>query len=203
MTVIEVFADVSCPFTHVGLRRLVEKRDQLGRDDIVLRARCWPLEVVNGAPLDAHFIAEEVDDIRAQVAPDLFSGFREASFPSSTMAPLALAAAADAQDLQLGERVGLKLRWLLFEEGVDVSDPEVLRSVADEHGIDWGEVDEGRVTVDHEEGLRRGVVGSPHFFTPAEDFFCPVLEISRNDAGHLDVSVGGEAYDRFMEACFG
>ena len=31
MTVIEVFADVTCPFTHVGLRRFVERRGELGR----------------------------------------------------------------------------------------------------------------------------------------------------------------------------
>ena len=30
---IEVFADVLCPFTHVGLRRLVARRTELGRDD--------------------------------------------------------------------------------------------------------------------------------------------------------------------------
>jgi hypothetical protein len=47
--VVEVFADVSCPFAHVGLRRLVEQRDKLARDDIVLRVRAWPLELVNGS----------------------------------------------------------------------------------------------------------------------------------------------------------
>jgi len=26
MTIVEVFADVRCPFTHVGLRKLVERR---------------------------------------------------------------------------------------------------------------------------------------------------------------------------------
>jgi len=28
--VLEVFADVWCPFTHVGLRRLIEERDRRG-----------------------------------------------------------------------------------------------------------------------------------------------------------------------------
>ncbi|MCC6183750.1 MAG: disulfide bond formation protein DsbA, partial [Microthrixaceae bacterium] len=62
MRTIEVFADVTCPFTHVGLRRMVAARQAQGRDDVVLRVRSWPLEVVNGAPLDAAFVAEEVDD---------------------------------------------------------------------------------------------------------------------------------------------
>ena len=60
MTVIEVFADVACPFAHVGLRRFAERRDELGRTDVALRVRSWPLEVVNGHPLDARLVAEEI-----------------------------------------------------------------------------------------------------------------------------------------------
>ena len=51
MSHIEVFADVSCPFTHVGLRRLVEHRRQLERDDLRIVVKAWPLELVNGSPL--------------------------------------------------------------------------------------------------------------------------------------------------------
>src|SRR6478735_6336015 len=40
---IEVFADVRCPFAHVGLRRLVERRRALGRDDVRLVVRAWPM----------------------------------------------------------------------------------------------------------------------------------------------------------------
>jgi predicted DsbA family dithiol-disulfide isomerase len=80
MTVIEVFADVACPFTHVGLRRFVDRRAELGRHDVTLRVRSWPLEIVNGQPLDPHFIAEEIDEIRQQVAPALLQGFTEATF---------------------------------------------------------------------------------------------------------------------------
>jgi len=46
-TVIEVFADVACPFTHVGLKSFVARRAGLGRDDVILRVRAWPLEIVN------------------------------------------------------------------------------------------------------------------------------------------------------------
>src|SRR5690242_11259747 len=126
MTVIEVFADVACPFTHVGLRRFVERRMQLGREDVVLHVRAWPLEIVNGEPLDAHFIAEEIDDIRAQIAPTMFAHFDEASFPSSSMPALVLAAAAYEVGLPTGERVSLALRDLLFERGEDISDAGIL-----------------------------------------------------------------------------
>ena len=32
MLVIEVFADIWCPFAHVGLSRLVQRRDETGAD---------------------------------------------------------------------------------------------------------------------------------------------------------------------------
>lgn len=203
MTVIEVFADVACPFTHVGLRRLVERRAELGRDDVRLRVRAWPLEVVNGHPLDAHFIDEEVRDIRAQVAPDLFGDFRVASFPRSSMPALALGAAAYEVDDEVGEAVALRLRTLLFEEGRDVADPRVLDEVARAHGVPAPFDDEAAVLVDHAEGQRRGVVGSPHFFVSDVPFFCPSLEVSRDDAGDLHVRFDAVAFEQFVASCFG
>ena len=62
---IEVFADIWCPFTHVGLRALAEERAHRGRTDVTLWVRAWPLELVNGAPMDGHHAAERGDP-RAQ-----------------------------------------------------------------------------------------------------------------------------------------
>ena len=101
MTVVEVFADVCCPFTHVGLCRLVQRRRELG-SDIVLRVRAWPLELVNGAPLDAGLIAEEVEELRQQVAPDLFARFEVTRFPPTSLPALGLAAAAYRRDACVG-----------------------------------------------------------------------------------------------------
>ncbi len=203
MRVIEVFADVGCPFTHVGLRRFVELRAMAGHDDVVLRVRAWPLEIVNGSPLDPEFIAEEVDDIREQVAPDLFTGFRAEAFPATSLPAMALAAAAADVDLATGERVSLALRTLLFEDGVDVADESVLRALAADHGVEWADVDESKVLAEHREGVERGVVGSPHFFTPEGSFFCPTLDISRDGSGHLHIATDLEGFEAFVGACFG
>ena len=203
MTVIEVFADVTCPFTHVGLRRFVERRGELGRSDVVLLVRAWPLELVNGQPFDAHHIAEVVQELRQQIAPSLFGGFVEASFPRSSLGALALAAAAYEQDLGLGERVSLALRDLVFEHGVDIADPEVLGRLAAEHDLSVNLTDEQRVLQDHADGVSRGVIGSPHFFTPAGDFFCPALDVRRDGDGHLRIRPDAEPFDRFVTACFG
>ena len=202
-TVIEVFADVGCPFTHVGLRRFVEQRAELGRDDVVLHVRAWPLEIVNRRPLDPAFIAEEVDDIRGQIAGDMFEGFVETSFPATSLPALTLAAAAYDRSLAVGEAVSLALRDLLFEQGVDIADNDVLRGLADEHGISVDLADTTRVMAEHAEGVERSVTGSPHFFTPAGGFFCPALDVSRDDAGHLRITADPGGFATFLSGCFG
>jgi predicted DsbA family dithiol-disulfide isomerase len=202
MTVVEVFADVACPFTHVGLRGFVEHRAEVGRGDVGLRVRAWPLEIVNGVALDPDHIAEEVDDIRAQIAPRLFRGFDGAAFPTSSLPALDLAAAAYAVSQPVGERVSLELRDLLFEQGVDVADPDVLLGVAGAHGVAVGPDDRARVLADHAEGVERGVIGSPHFFTPDGGFFCPSLDVHRKADGHLRIELDRDAFDRFIAGCF-
>lgn len=199
---IEVFADVGCPFTHVGLRRFVERRRALGRDDVRLWVRSWPLEVVNGRPLDPAFIAEEVDEIREQAAPDLFAGFDETTFPATSMPALCLAVAAYERDPAVGERVSLELRDLLFEHGVDVADPEVLARIAAGHGIELDASLPERVLAEHADGSERGVIGSPHFFTPTGGFFCPALDVGRDAQGHLRVHADPAGFDAFLAACF-
>jgi predicted DsbA family dithiol-disulfide isomerase len=201
MTVVEVFADVACPFTHVGLRRFVERRTELGRSDVTLWVRAWPLEIVNGEPLDPHFIAEEVADIREQVAPALFAGFAESSFPASSLPALALSAAAYEQGFATGERVSLALRDLLFERGLDIADADVLGRLAADHHVPVDLSDTRRVLDDHAAGVARGVVGSPHFFTPAGGFFCPSLDVHRDATGHLRITADTLGFERFVTTC--
>jgi 2-hydroxychromene-2-carboxylate isomerase len=200
--VVEVFADVSCPFTHVGLQRLVEQRRQLRRDDVVLRVRAWPLELVNGAPLAGSFVGEEVDVLREVVAPDLFKGFDPMRFPGTTVPALALAASAYRRGDRFGEGVSLALRTALFEEGRDIGDPAELAAIAGSFGVEPPTPDaERRVHDDWHEGERRGVLGSPHFFVGDRAFFCPTLKITRVDR-ELRVDVDGDAVAAFVATVF-
>lgn len=202
MATIEVFADIGCPFAHISLRRLAARRTEIGRDDVRFHVRAWPLELVNGTPMDPEFIAEEIDELRPQVAPDLFTGFRAAAFPASSLPALALEAAAYAADPVVGERVSLELRDRLFERSEDVGDPAVLCEVAEAHGIAFDPDDLSAPARDHREGVERGVVGSPHFFTPTDSFFCPVLDVRRDADDHLVVDVDDEGVESFLAACF-
>ncbi|MCO8127401.1 DsbA family protein [Acidimicrobiia bacterium EGI L10123] len=196
---VEVFADVWCPFTHVGLRRFVELRTHMDVPPVLV-VRSWPLELVNGAPMDPAFIAEEVDDIRGSVAPDLFTGFDPARFPTTTLGALALTGRAYEQSPTTGEAVALELRDRLFERGDDIGDPHVLAAVAAAHGLAT-EAGDDLPRRDWEEGKARGVIGSPHFFTPGGNWFCPSLDVSRTDDGHLRITDDPEGFDAFVRSC--
>jgi predicted DsbA family dithiol-disulfide isomerase len=177
---VEVYADIVCPFAYVGIRRLIAARDQAGAD-MRLRVHAWPLEWVNGAPLDAEHAAHEIEALRAEVAPDLFAGFVPGRFPHTSIPALGLAAAAYARDDRLGEAVSVALREAVFEGGFDVSTATVLDGIASEFSI--ARLDEraaaAAVRDEWRSGRARGVIGSPHFFIGDRSIFCPSLDIAR------------------------
>ncbi len=201
--VIEVFADIVCPFTHVGLQRLVERRHEVGGDDVRLVVRALPLEMINGSPMKGDAVAAKVRLLREQVSPDLFAGFDPSAFPTSSLQALALTDAGYRQDAATGEAIALELRRMLFDDGIDVSRPEVLAEVADRHGIAFDDpADEAGVLADLEESRERGVVGSPHFFTPGgESLFCPTLELTKTDHG-LDISLDLDRFAHLVDTSF-
>ena len=200
---IEVFADVACPFTHVAVHRFMAVREELGRSTPRLRIRAWPLELVNGEPLQGAPLIPKVAALREQVSPDLFTGFAPDAFPSTTLPVLAAELSAARVSLEVGEAFSLAVRDALFEGGEDVSDPVVLDALRDAHGVPAPTPeDEAQVRRDHEEGQRRGVQGSPHFFVPGgEDFFCPSLDIEHPDGG-IDVDFDAEGLTAFTATVF-
>jgi len=176
---IELYADVACPFAHAGLRRFVEQRDVLGSTLPRLRVRAWPLELVNDTPHSGTHLAPEIDALRAEATPGLFAGFDAKAFPTSTLTTLAAAAAAYRAGIDAGEAFSLAVRDALWEQGLDVSHRAVLTSLATDLGVPEATADDhDAIRADLEEGRARGVDGSPHFFTPTGDFFCPSLDIS-------------------------
>ena len=191
MRTVEVFADVLCPFTHAGLHTLIDRRAERGVSEPRLRIRAWPLELVNGAPLDPHHIAAEITALRDSVRPDLFAGFSVESFPQTSMAAFALTAAADRTgDPVIIEEVGMALRHAVFEEGIDIGQTDLVAPIAARFGLEPldRESTTAAVRADWQEGASRGVVGSPHFFTDdGGSWFCPGLDISRDSRGDFVV----------------
>lgn len=202
MSAMEVYADVWCPFAHVGLRYVVERRAALGRKDVLLDVRAWPLELVNGTPLDPVSTASHVQELRSQVAPHLFRGFDPNHFPGTSLPALACVHAAYRQDLKTGEEMSLALRHALFEQGLDISRPDLLSDLSESLGVGpFGAADHQAVRRDWQVGIRRGVKGSPHFYCGGVDVFCPSLDISRGSDGALTVRKDTAALDSFLANC--
>jgi hypothetical protein len=200
---LEVFADVWCPFAHVGLRLARQRRDDLGVTDEPMWVRAWPLELVNGRPQDPSTVAHHVADLRAQIDSGLFSAFDPATFPTSTLPALSLAAQAYREHPSIGEAASFALRDALFEEGRDPSQPDVLTDVADRVGMRNPPSGDDRLVLEEwQEGRRRGVEGSPHFFCGGMDSFCPSLDIARDEIGHARLRLNRARLDRFLDACF-
>ena len=198
MAVIEVFADIPCPFTHVGLRRFVAARDARGEQGHRIVVSSWPLELINGEPFQGAALAPKVEALRRTVAPDLFHGFDPDRFPTSSLPALGLVAAAYDRDIEVGERLSLGVRTALFEEGADIADPDVLASLAHRCGLSDLERNDQKVIDDWHRGEARGVVGSPHYFAGDHDYFCPALDITHDDDG-LSIAFDSDGMDKFLD----
>ena len=197
MTTVEVFADVTCPFTHVGLKQVVRHVAEMTEPaDVVVRA--WPLEWVNGVPLAVDAVLAKAAALAEQLGVDDFAGLRADRWPATTIPALDLAAAAYERDAATGLAVSLDLRSALFERGLDVGDPTVLAVIAADHDLP-GPGPEARPAIaeDYELGKRRGVRGSPHFFVDTDGFFCPALDLGHDGDGHLTAR-----FDRAQLAAF-
>lgn len=201
--VIEVFADVWCPFAHVGLRAIEDERARTGRIDVAIWVRAWPLELVNGVSLDPKVMEKHAEELREQVAPNLFRHLDVDRFPRSTLDALALANRAYRTDPQTGERVSFALRNALFEEGRDISERATLESLAHDLGVAMpDESDRAGVLADWSEGQRRGVLGSPHFFCAETDVFCPSLDITKDPVRGVSIVKNASRLSEFLAHCF-
>ncbi len=198
---IDVYGDVTCPFTYVSLVRLIEHRDRAGMHEPI-HVKAWPLELVNGAALAPALVTDEITAMRKEVAPDLFAGFNPEVWPTTSLPALALAAAAYRVTPVIGEQVSLALRYALFEAGRNIGAPDVIGDVAERHDITVEAADHEAVIADWHEGQGRGVEGSPYFFAGGEGFFCPSLDIRHVD-GKFVVTSNPPEQERFLEKVLG
>jgi predicted DsbA family dithiol-disulfide isomerase len=199
---IEVFADIWCPFADVGLRALVDHRRRRGREDVVIRVRAWPLELVNAGPMDPVKTLGHVEHLREQVAPTMFRDVAVSPFPTSTIDALALVERAYDVDERLGERASFEVRDAMFEVGRDISDPDVLEDLA--KSWDVGSVtdaDRALVVRSWRDGQARGVRGSPHFFCGERESFCPSLQITNDPEVGVRIERDAQRLSDFLDAC--
>jgi predicted DsbA family dithiol-disulfide isomerase len=99
--------------------------------------------------------------------------------------------------------MSLALRDALFEDGLDISQPAVLSELADSLNVGpYDAADNEGVRRDWEDGVRRGVRGSPHFYCGDVDAFCPSLDISRDAEGALTVRKDTAVLNSLLANCF-
>lgn len=198
VTTIEVFADITCPFTHVGLKRVIEHIAETGQP-MSVRVRAWPLEWVNGAGLEIDAVENKAKALSEQLGVDDFSGLDHDQWPDSTVQALELAAVAYARDVETGLAVSIELRTALFESGLDVGAPDVLADIAAKHDLTVPPVGSSdAVQADYDEGRRRGVSGSPHFFVGEDNFFCPALDLGHDAEGNLTARLDTDGLAAFF-----
>lgn len=195
-TTVEVFADITCPFTHVGLKRVIEHVAEVDHGvDVVVRA--WPLEWVNGSALDVSAVQVKAAALHDQLGIDDFAGLRPDCWPTTTLPALELAAAAYDHSAATGLAVSQALRVALFEQGRDVGDADVLADIAAEHGITACDMSDA-VRADYDDGLARGVSGSPHFWVGDHNFFCPALDLGHDADNHLTARFDPDGLAQFF-----
>ncbi len=196
---LEVFADISCPFTHVGLKKVVAELE--GFDPKVdVNVRAWPLEWVNGEVFAPDVMRVKVDAIGRHLGREYFAGFDEQAWPSTTLGALNLAASAFEVSAAKGLAVSLALREAVFEQGRDIGRPDVLVELAAEFDLEAPSSEaSAAVTADYEEGRRRGVKGSPEFWIDGQAFFCPSLTIA-HDAEGLTAEFDPKGIDNLLSA---
>lgn len=195
---VEVFADISCPFAHVGLRVAAQRAKDRGLAvDWVVRA--WPLEWVNEQPLKGVDVSPKVQALRQQLGPDHFASFNPNTFPTSTISALNLVAMGYEVDNQSGLSLSLDIRRALFEDGADLS--TALEGLATSYGLPAPPAEPlPAVLNDFDAGKERGVVGSPHFYSGRSDFFCPSLSLSKDASGHLVAEIDHAGLTDFLDA---
>jgi 2-hydroxychromene-2-carboxylate isomerase len=203
--VIEVFADIWCPFAHVGLNTVADQLRICGRRDVGIWVRAWPLEWVNGRAMDPTAALEHAQQLREQVSPALFAGFDVSRFPRSSIPALAVAAKAYRMGLEVGQSFSFEVRNSLFEHRQDVGDPDVLREMSKSLGLadpDPDPDDYATVVAEWREGRDRGVLGSPHFFCGGLSAFCPALDISKaGSGGGKVIRRNANRLDTFLREC--
>jgi predicted DsbA family dithiol-disulfide isomerase len=201
---IEVFSDITCPFTHVGLERVVS---EIAARHVTaeVRLRAWPLEWVNGVPLDRDAVVTKAAILTERLGVDSFEGLGDATWPTTTLPALELTAAAYGIDSATGLAVGLAVRSALFRDGLDIADPAVLAAIADEHDVEQHtrDDDSARVRFDYADGRGRGVRGSPHYWSGDDDFFCPALVIGHDDDGTLTADFDPAGLTAFLDSATG
>ena len=187
---IVVWSDLSCPFAHCAVSRLLRTRAELGLDGRVhLDHRAFPLELFNERPIPKVINDTEAPAVAA-IEPQ--AGWQvwqrpDSEYPVTTLLALEAVQAAKAQGLAAGEQLDRALRVAFWEQSRCIGLWSVVLDAAtscpavDVEALRAALLDGAarRTVFDHFEQARADEVkGSPHLFLPdGTDAHNPGLEL--------------------------
>jgi predicted DsbA family dithiol-disulfide isomerase len=175
---IVVFADVGCPFAHIGLHRLLDTRARLDLDDAVaLDIRAFPLELFNDRPTPKHSLDLEIAALSQAVPEAGWQAWsdRDYRFPVTMLPPMEAVQAAKLQSFRAAEQLDHRLRTAFFAESRCISmRHEILACAAECAAVDVAALTEAlddgrarRTVIDQwEQSQGEDILGSPHLFLP-------------------------------------
>jgi predicted DsbA family dithiol-disulfide isomerase len=205
---IQVWSDLSCPWSHAVVWRLWDARRRLGLEDRVrFDHHAFPLELFNSEPTPRP--QRELEwPVSAELAPR--AGWQawdapDHAWPVTMLPPTEAVLAAKEQSLEASEQLDRGLRHAFWAESRCISLRHVILEVAN----DCADVDAGSLAEALDDGRARRALfddwalarsdevrGSAHLFTPdgandqnpgitvAWDGVAPVVE--RDDTGAID-----------------
>lgn len=172
---IVVFADLGCPWAHVGVHRLHSARQRLGLEASVgMDVRAFPLEIINAQPTPFKGLQNEIPEL-AVMEPD--AGWElwtadATTWPVTTLLPMEAVEAAKEQSLEASATLDHALRRALFGQSRCISMRHVILDVAATcEGLDVPALvealDDGRARrpmLDGYTSAAGAIEGSPHYF---------------------------------------
>ena len=178
MITVTIWSDIHCPWATTVVHRLRAARDA-EFPEVVLDPRPWPLELINREGTPQKVVVEEVA-VLASHEEELFSRYRNESWPSTFLPAFELVAAARrVYGLRAAEDVDYALRVAFFRDSVDVGIEDGLvraleRAASLNPAIDpaqvlaaWrNEPVRADVIADYERSKDLPIEGSPQVFWP-------------------------------------
>jgi predicted DsbA family dithiol-disulfide isomerase len=178
-----VYSDLTCPWAHLAVHRLLTTRHDLGLDnEVVLDHRAFVLEVANRRPTPRRVLDAEIPVVGGLEPAAGWQIWQDdaSRWPVTALPALEAVQAAKEQGLRQSERLDRGLRAALFARSKCISMRHVILDVADGCGLDVdrlaGALDDGRarraVMEQHAAAVAGGaagegpVQGSPHLFLP-------------------------------------
>lgn len=198
---IVVYSDISCPWAHVAVHRLLDALERNGlTNEVPIDHRAFPLEIATGRPTSKEGLDSMVR-VCMELEPE--AGWSTDpdpwTYPVSTLPALEAVQAAKAKGSDASVRLDAALRRAMFHEWRCLAVHQVVLDIAATvEGVDvdqlWDEIKSGRGRLDvfeqFDAARAAAVTGSPTFVLPdGSAAFNPGVTLKRSSTPRSELTV--------------